>query len=77
MLDRLLLCFGILAILSASAHAEDKEKAREVSRLAAQHYELGEYRQALDGFEQAPALRCRAASPSRACCATRAASCSR
>jgi tetratricopeptide (TPR) repeat protein len=36
-----------------NVHAEDKEKAREAYRAATQHYDFGEYQQALDGFKEA------------------------
>jgi tetratricopeptide (TPR) repeat protein len=36
-----------------TAHAEDKDRAREAYRQASQHYDFGEYQAALDGFKEA------------------------
>lgn len=44
---------AIAVALSATAHAEDKARAREAYRQASQHYDLGEYQQALEGFKEA------------------------
>jgi tetratricopeptide (TPR) repeat protein len=44
---------ALLALASGVARAEDAQKAREAYRTAARHYDLGEYREALDGFKEA------------------------
>jgi hypothetical protein len=40
-------------VLCCQAYAMDKVKAREHYRIASQHYDLGEYKDALDGFKEA------------------------
>jgi tetratricopeptide (TPR) repeat protein len=42
-----------VTLLATNAHAEDKDKARAAYLRATQHYELGEYRHALDAFKDA------------------------
>jgi len=49
---RILLLVALLC-LAATAHAEDKNKAREAFRVGTQHFKLGEYEQALDSFKEA------------------------
>ena len=46
-------CLTIVIALASLAHAQDRDKAREAFRRATQHYELGEYREALDAFKEA------------------------
>jgi hypothetical protein len=41
------------SLVSSVAGAENKERAREMYRAASQHYDFGEYKQALDGFKEA------------------------
>jgi hypothetical protein len=43
----------LVGVLCAPARAEDRVKAHEAYYLASQHYDLGEYREALDGFKDA------------------------
>ena len=43
----------VMLALSQPAHAEDKAKARAAYNQATQHYDLGEFEQALDGFKEA------------------------
>jgi tetratricopeptide (TPR) repeat protein len=43
----------LLTVFSAVAHAENRVKARELFREAQQHYKLGEFQAALDGFKEA------------------------
>lgn len=43
----------LLLLLGAVAHAEDRAKARELFQRAQQHYKLGEFQPALDGFKEA------------------------
>ena len=52
----LMRCIAIVAVvvaLAPSAHAEDKQKAREAYERATQDYDLGEYKEALDAFKEA------------------------
>jgi tetratricopeptide (TPR) repeat protein len=44
---------GALLVPDGRAHAEDKQQARAAYRKATQHYDLGEYQQALDEFKRA------------------------
>ena len=52
---RLQAAFGVaLVVLAvATAHADNKPRAREAYARATQHYELGEYREALEEFKTA------------------------
>jgi tetratricopeptide (TPR) repeat protein len=43
----------LLLLLAARAGAEDRERARQLYREATQHYDLGEYRDALASFREA------------------------
>jgi hypothetical protein len=43
----------VLLLLASVAHAENRAKARELFKEAQQHYKLGEFQQALDGFKEA------------------------
>lgn len=42
-----------LLLVFATAHAEDRQKARELFREGSQHYNLGEYKEALTAFKDA------------------------
>jgi len=43
----------IVLFFSASAHADDRAKARAAFRAGSQHYNLGEFQQALESFREA------------------------
>ena len=47
------LLLGLLILLTSVAHAQNRTKARELFKQAQQHYKLGEFQQALDGFKEA------------------------
>lgn len=47
------LAVALVVTCATSAHAEDKQKAKIAFRAALQHYNLGEFRAALDGFKEA------------------------
>jgi tetratricopeptide (TPR) repeat protein len=44
---------ALLLALVSSARADDRAKAQEAYHAASQHYDLGEYREALEGFKEA------------------------
>ncbi len=44
---------SLVTVFVPSAHAADKEKARELYRSATHHYDFGEYQEALEGFKEA------------------------
>ncbi len=48
-----LLLIAILVATTATAHADDRDKAREAFRLGRQHYALREYQEALAAFKEA------------------------
>jgi hypothetical protein len=50
---RLMLVAGIVACVCAPARADDLPKAQTAYRLGTQHYDLGEYREALEAFKEA------------------------
>jgi tetratricopeptide (TPR) repeat protein len=43
----------VLAVLVGTVHAEDKKAARDAYRAGTQHYDLGEYKEALSAFKDA------------------------
>ncbi|MGZ5133221.1 MAG: tetratricopeptide repeat protein, partial [Caldimonas sp.] len=45
--------FALCALLAAPAQAEDREQARQSFKEGAQHFDLGEYKEALELFKQA------------------------
>jgi tetratricopeptide (TPR) repeat protein len=49
----LFVALGLLILLTSVAHAENRAKARELFKQAQQHYKLGEFQPALDGFKEA------------------------
>jgi tetratricopeptide (TPR) repeat protein len=52
-MGRLLAFIVALLLVSSGARAENRVKARELFKEAQNHYKLGEFQQALDGFKEA------------------------
>jgi tetratricopeptide (TPR) repeat protein len=50
---RLVLSLAVLLVVTATAHADERAKAREAFRLGRQHYALREYKEALTAFQDA------------------------
>ncbi len=44
---------AIVSTVGSSAHAENRARAREAYQAASQHYDLGEFQQALELFKEA------------------------
>jgi tetratricopeptide (TPR) repeat protein len=50
---RLVFSLALLLVVTATAHADERAKAREAFRLGRQHYALREYKEALTAFQEA------------------------
>src|SRR5271156_3354614 len=48
-----LACVAVLVVVCATARAEDKDKSREAYRQGTQHYDLAEFKEALESFKEA------------------------
>src|SRR5947207_846088 len=48
-----LVCVGVLMALCAASFGEDKERSRDAYQRGTQHYDLGEFTDALEEFKEA------------------------